>query len=116
MSKFEGNTLPPWEKAVGSKPSFSGSVMFDKKTGLYLPIFKFDKESAVGYTNASFDTTRVPRYTGPWDLGVFCMLKDLMGAGLCNMRLAELMYTASRVFEHNLATRARQHGMRVRDD
>ncbi len=55
-------------------------------------------------------------YWSPWRIGVYCMLKELVANnnGFYSTRLAEQMYLASRVFEHNLAVRARQHGMRVR--
>lgn len=70
--------------------------------------------SATAMTNMTTTTvTSAFTYTS-WGLGVACMAMGLCGCGFYTKRLAELMYTASRVFEHNLATRARQHGMRVR--
>lgn len=114
MAKFEG-----W-KAKEVKPSFTDSVMFDQKTGLYLPVSKFDMGidiakskdfSAVGYTNCT-STATLPPIT-PWSLGVAMMAMELANTGFYSRRLAELMYTASRVFEHNLAVRARWHKMRT---
>lgn len=101
---------------MGSKPSFSDSVLYDKKFGLYLPVKKWN--GLIMIPSSTLSTTAsepvLGLYTGPWDIGISCMMTDLIAAGFYNKRLAEQMYLASRVFDHNLAVRARQHRMRVR--
>lgn len=102
-------SVPDWKK-----PLLWNSAVWDKKSGLYLPVSKFNMEidSAVGYSNYTSASTLPP--VTPWSLGVAMLGMELVDAGFYSKRLAEQMYLASRVFEHNLAARARQHGMRVR--
>jgi hypothetical protein len=51
-----------------------------------------------------------------WGMGVVATFNTLMKCGICSARLAELLYTAGRVFEHNLQVRARQHRLPSRGE
>lgn len=103
---------------MSNSPSFTASTVFDQKSGLYLPAKKWDGAITIPTEALSNATTTTDfskqGYWSPWRLGVSCMQIDLSKGGFWSMRLAEKMYLASRVFEHNLAMRAHQHGIRVR--